>query len=161
MTVSILLSVSPEYLAHAESLADGIEAKLDWKHIESLSSDNTISDECEMQGVPPESITSIHLPPGTSQPQGLSVAPGNVGDIIDFVHSAFGDRVAPTWLTVHTTRTFDYRKHVERLATITEVGGYPLAVENTPDTSCYHTPEDIAALAFLAEQAPQLDDVSN
>jgi len=91
MTVPILLSVSPEYLAHAESLADGIEAKLDWKHIESLSSDNTISDECEMQGVPPESITSIHLPPGTSQPQGLSVAPGNVGDIIDFVHSAFGD----------------------------------------------------------------------
>jgi hypothetical protein len=113
-----------------------------------------------MQGVPPESITSIHLPPGTSQPQGLSVGPGNVGDIIDFVHSAFGDRVAPTWLTVHTTRTFDYREHVERLATITEVGGYPLAVENTPDDSCYHTPEDIAALAFLAEQVPRLDDVS-
>jgi len=63
-------------------------------------------------------------------------------------------------LTVHTTRTFGYREHVERLATITEVGGYPLAVENTPDDSCYHTPEDIAALAFLTEQVPRLDDVS-
>jgi hypothetical protein len=113
-----------------------------------------------MEGVSPESITSIHLPPGTSQPRGLSVAPGNVGDITDFVHSAFGDRVEPEWLTVHTTRTFDYREHVDRLATITEVGGYPLAVENTPDASCYHTPEDIAALAFLTEQVPRLDDVS-
>jgi len=88
------------------------------------------------------------------------VAPGKVGDIIDFVHSAFGDRVHPTWLTAHTTRTFDYREHVERLATVTEVGGYPLAIENTPDASCYHTPEAIAALAFLAEQVPRLDDVS-
>jgi hypothetical protein len=113
-----------------------------------------------MEGVSPESITSIHLPPGTSQPRGLSVAPGNVGDITDFVHNAFGERVEPKWLTVHTTRTFDYREHVERLATITEVGGYPLAVENTPDASCYHTPEDIAALAFLARQVPRLDDVS-
>jgi hypothetical protein len=160
MTAPILLSASPEYLACAGSLADGLEVKLDWKHTESLSSDNTLSEECEMQGVPPESITSIHLPPGTSQPQGLSVAPGNVGDITDFVHSAFGERVEPEWLTVHTTRTFDYRGHVERLVTITEVGGYPLAVENTPDASCYHTPEDIAALAFLAEQVPRLDDVS-
>ncbi|WP_135305439.1 hypothetical protein [Haloarcula amylovorans] len=160
MTVPILLSASPEYLDHAESLADGIEAKLDWKHTESLSRDNTLTDECDVQDVHPESITSIHLPPGTSQPQGLSVAPGNVGDIIDFVHSAVGDRVHPTWLTVHTTRTFDYREHVERLATITQVGGYPLAIENTPDASCYHTPEDIAALAFLAKQVPRLDDVS-
>ena len=160
MTAPILLSASPEYLARAASLADGLEAKLDWKHTESFSSDNTLSDECEMQGVPPKSITSIHLPPGTSQPRGLSVAPGNVGDIIDFVHSAFGERVKPEWLTVHTTRTFDYREHVERLATITEVGGYPLAVENTPDASCYHTPEDIAALAFLTEQVPRLNDVS-
>lgn len=63
-------------------------------------------------------------------------------------------------MTVHTTRTFDYREHVERLATVTEVGGYPLAVENTPDASCYHTPEDIAALGFLTEQVPRLDDVS-
>ncbi len=160
MTGPILLSASPEHFSHAESLADGIEAKLDWKHTESLSRGNTLTDECDMQDVPPESITSIHLPPGTSQPRGLSVAPGNVGDITDFVHSAFGERVEPEWLTVHTTRTFDYREHVERLATITEVGGYPLAVENTPDASCYHTPEDIAALAFLTEQVPRLDDVS-
>ena len=160
MTVPILLSASPEHFSHAASLADGIEAKLDWKHTESLSRGNTLSDECEMEGVSPESITSIHLPPGTSQPRGLSVAPGNVGDITDFVHNAFGERVEPEWLTVHTTRTFDYREHVDRLATITEVGGYPLAVENTPDASCYHTPEDIAALAFLTEQVPRLDDVS-
>jgi len=160
MTVPILLSASPEHFNHAECLADGIEAKLDWKHTESLSRGNTLSDECEIQDVSPESITSIHLPPGTSQPRGLSVAPGKVGDITDFVHSAFGERVDPKWLTVHTARTFDYREHVERLATVTEIGGYPLAVENTPDASCYYTPEDIAALAFLTEQVPRLDDVS-
>jgi hypothetical protein len=47
MTVPILLSASPNYLAHAESLADGIEAKLDWKHTEALSRDSTLSDERE------------------------------------------------------------------------------------------------------------------
>ena len=160
MTIPILLSASPDNFTRAESLADGTEAKLDWKHAESLSRDNTLTNECDVQDVSPESITSVHLPPGTSQPQGLSVAPGNVGDITDFVHNAFGERVHPTWLTVHTTRTFNYRDHVERLATITEVGGYPLAIENTPDASCYYTPEDIAALAFLTEQVPRLDDVS-
>jgi len=81
MTVPTLLSAPPKYLAHAESLADGIETKLDWKHTESLSRDNTLTDECNVQEVNPESISSIHLPPGTSQPQGLSVAPGNVGDL--------------------------------------------------------------------------------
>jgi len=160
MTVPLLLSAAPERFAHAASLADGIEAKLDWEHTESLSRDNTLTDVCATQGVPPDAVTSVHLPPGTTKPQGLSVAPGNVGDISDFVHGAFGDRVHPRWLTVHTTRTFEYREHVERLATVTEVGGYPLAVENTPDTSCYHTPEDVAALAFLAQQVPRLDDVS-
>lgn len=121
MAVPIVLSASPDNFSHAESLTDGIEAKLDWKHTEFLSRDGTLSDECDVQDVPPESITSIHLSPGTSQPQGLSVAPGNVGDITDFVHSAFGERVDPRWLTVHTTRTFNYRDHVERLATITEM----------------------------------------
>jgi hypothetical protein len=37
MTVPVLLSASPKSLAHAESLADGIEVKLDWKHTETLS----------------------------------------------------------------------------------------------------------------------------
>ena len=119
MPVPILLSASPEHFSHAESLADGIEAKLDWKHTESLSRGNTLSDECEMEGVSPESIASIHLPPGTSHPRGLSVAPGNVGDITDFVHNALGERVEPEWLIIHTTRTFDHREHVERIATIT------------------------------------------
>lgn len=160
MTVPISLSASPEKFSRAESLADGIEAKLDWKHKAALSQDNTLSDECETQGVSTESITSIHLPPGTSQPQGLSVGPGNVGDIIDFIHTAFGTSIAPEWLTVHTTRSFDYRDHVDRLATITEQGNYPLAVENTPDASCYYTPEDIAAMAYLIKHVPRLNDVS-
>lgn len=160
MSVSIVLSTPIENLSHAASLADGVEIKLDWKHAESLSRDDTLSDRCRVEGVPPESITSVHLPPGTSQPQGMSVAPGNVGDISDFVHGAFGETIDPRWLTVHTTRRFDYREHVDRLSTITEVGGFPLAVENTPDASCYHTPEDIAALAFLSEQVPHLNDVS-
>ena len=160
MAVPILLSAAPEHFSVAASLADGIEAKLDWKHAASLSRENTIADVCEMQDVPPESITSVHLPPGTAHPHGLSVGPGNVGDIIDFVHSTLGDGVDPTWLTVHTTRTFDYREHVERLGTIAEVGGYPLAIENTPDASCYHTPEDIAAMAYLIERVPRLEDVS-
>lgn len=160
MTVPILVSASPEQFDPAKGLADGIEAKLDWKHKAALSGDTTLSDDCEQHGLAPEAITSIHLPPGTSQPQGLSVGPGNEGDILDFIHSAFGNRVDPEWLTVHTTRSFDYQDHVDRLATITEQGGYPLAVENTPDASCYYTPEDIAAMAYLIEQVPRLDDVS-
>ncbi len=160
MSVPLILSTSIESLSHAANLADGVEIKLDWKHAESLSRDDTIEDRCSVERVPPESITSIHLPPGTSQPQGMSVAPGNVGDIIDFVHRTFGETINPRWLTVHTTRRFDYREHIDRLATVTEVSGFPLAVENTPDDSCYYTPEDIAALAFLSEQNPRLNDVS-
>lgn len=160
MTVPLLLSTSVEDLSQATNLADEVEIKLDWEHAESLSQDKTLSDECRIKGVDPDSITSIHLPPGTTQSRGMSVASGNVGDIIDFVHSAFGETVDPRWLTVHTTRQFDYRDHVDRLATVTEVGGFPLAVENTPDDSYYYSPEDIAALAFLTEQVPRLYDVS-
>lgn len=160
MAVPLVLSTAIENLSHAASLADGVEIKLDWKHAELLSRDDTLSDRCRVEEVPPESITSVHLPPGTSQPQGMSVAPGNVGDISDFVHRAFGETIDPRWLTVHTARQFDYRENVDRLSTITEVGGFPLAVENTTDASCYHTPEDLAALAFLSEQIPRLDDVS-
>lgn len=160
MTDLIIVSAAPEQLARATTLGDGIEAKLDWEHHETLSGDFTLSEACVDQSVDPESITSVHLPPGIDRPRGLSVAPGNVGDILDFVHGAFGDRVDPEWLTVHTTRSCDYRDHVDRLATITERGGYALAVENTPDASCFYTAEDIAAMAYLTSEVPRLNDVS-
>lgn len=160
MELPLVLSASPDDLSYAESLTDTIEVKLDWKHTEALSTDTTLSTACDTQGISPDSISSIHLPPGTTQPQAMSIAEGNTGTIIDFLHRGLGDNVDPDWLTVHTTRTFDYREHVDRLATITETGGYPLAVENTPDSSFYYSPEDIAALAFLTEAVPRLDDVS-
>jgi len=71
-----------------------------------------------------------------------------------------GERVDPVWLAIHTTRTFDYQKPVERLTTVTEVSSYLLATENSSDTFCYDILEDIVALAFLAIPVPRLDNVS-
>lgn len=160
MTLTVLISASPERAASVAHLGDGLECKLDWQHAERLSADHTLADEYTQRGVDPAAVTSVHLPPGTTHPQGMSVAPGAVGTITDFTNRAFGAEVAPDWLTVHTTREFDYREQVDRLETITEVGGYPLAVENLPDPSHYHTPEDVAAVALLADRVPRLDAVS-
>lgn len=158
--IPILCSARPGALATAASVADGIEVKLDWEHAARLGADRPLAAVCAEQGVDPGTITSVHLPPGTARPEGMSIAPGNAGVIADFTHAAFGDGVAPEWLTVHTAREFDYREQVDRLGTTVEVGGYPLAVENTPDASDYHTPEDLAVLAYLTERIPRLADVS-
>lgn len=160
MTPPVLISTPPENLVSADGGAGGVELKLDWDHAERVSAEHTVADDCVEQGGDLAAVTSVHLPPGTTQPEGMSVAPGNVGPIVDFTTQAFGDGIAPEWLTVHTARQFEYREHVERLATLTDLTGYSLAVENLPDPCYYHTPEDVATIALLAEQVPRLSDVS-
>jgi hypothetical protein len=154
----VLLSSPLDNLAGAARVADGIEVKLDWEHARRLSSERQLADVCETQGVEADRLVSVYLPPGMNRANGMSIAPGNIGKILEFTHSAFGDEVSPEWLTVHTARRFDYREHVERLATITDVTGYRLAVENTPDRSHYHEPEELALLAFLADRVDRLSD---
>lgn len=154
----VLVSAPPDDLTGAARAADGIEVKLDWEHAARLSSERRLADVCETQGVEVDRLVSVHLPPGTNRAHGMSVAPGNTGAVIEFTHSAFGDAVDPEWLTVHTARRFDYREHVERLGTITDVTGYRLAVENTPDDSHYHDPEGLALFGFLTERVDRLSD---
>jgi hypothetical protein len=160
VSLRISVSATPGHLASAAHAGDGVEAKLDWAHAERLAEGSSLAAAAAAEGVDPAQLRSVHLPPGTSQRFGMSVAPGNTGPIVDFVHAALGDGVDPEWLTVHTTRRFDYRAHVERLTQLTALTGHALAVENTPDASPYHTPEDLAALAVLAERVPRLDDIS-
>jgi len=150
---------APGNLTGAARVADGIEVKLDWEHAARLSSGRQLADVCETQGVDADQLVSVHLPPGMNRAHGMSIAPGNTGTIIEFTHSAFGDEVDPEWLMVHTARRFDYREHTERLGTITDVTGYSLAVENTPDDSHYHDPEALALFGFLTERVDRLSNV--
>lgn len=154
--LSVSVSAHPDALGVVSHLADGVEVKLDWEHIDDLLNDQSLTEVCRKQGVNPEWIISIHLPPGTNSRYGMAVAPGNTGTISDFVHGGVGTAVSPDWVTVHTVRKFDYQEHIDRLATITELTGYPIAVENTPDASYYHTPEDLAAMALLTTTIDRL-----
>jgi len=158
MDVAVLLSARPKHLSRAARIAPGVEVKLDWEDAAELGDGRTLTDVCEENSVEPDDIVSVHLPPGTTNRNGMAAADGNVGKITDFTHTAFGDAVEPEWLTLHSARRFDYRTHVETLGTITDVTGYPIALENAPDGGQLHTPEAMAVLAFLAERVERLDD---
>ncbi|WP_267643182.1 hypothetical protein [Haloarchaeobius amylolyticus] len=152
------VSASPDALGAVAPRVDGVELKLDWEDVDALLTEQSVTAVCREQGVDPTKIRSIHLPPGTDRRFGMVVAPGNTGTISEFTHRALGEAVVPEWLTAHTVRRFDYREHVDRLATITELTGFPVAIENTPDSSYFHAPEDLAFLALLTGAVDRLAD---
>ena len=156
----ILLSARPSKLPSAAQVAPGIELKLDWEDAADLGAERTLADTCEEYGVDPTKIVSVHLPPGTTDRHGMAVAPGTVGTIIDFTHTAFGEGIDPEWLTLHSVREFDYRAQIERLRAVTGSAGYPLALENPPDRGLLYAPEGMAFLGFLSDYVTGLGDVS-
>ncbi|MCT9098258.1 hypothetical protein [Haloarchaeobius sp. HME9146] len=156
--LSVSVSSHPASLGAIASRTDGVELKLDWEHVDALLSDKPVSEHCREQGVGTDLIRSIHLPPGTNRRHGMAIAPGNTGTITDFIHRGLGEAVDPEWLTVHTVRRFDYREQVERFATVTDLTGFPIAVENTPDASYFHAPEELAFVAMLTDQVDRLAD---
>jgi hypothetical protein len=148
----VLLSTRPEAFGYAAQVATGVEVKLDWRHAASFSDAHTLLDRCNDAGLPPENVVSVHLPPGTNRRHGMSAADGNAGPIAAFVHDAFGDAIDPEWLTLHSARSFEYHDQLHRLATLAELTGYPVSLENTPDRSDLYTPEDLAAFGLLVRQ---------
>jgi hypothetical protein len=158
MGVPVLLSKRPAYVAEAVRVAPGVEVKLDWEDAAELGAGNTLTDACVEQGVDPAAVVSVHLPPGTTDRNGMSVAAENVGVITDFTHTAFGNGLDPEWLTLHSDRWFDYREHVDALGTITDLTGYPVALESGTDRGQFLHPEHLAVFAFLAEHVDQLAD---
>ena len=158
MAPPVLLSTRPTYFASAARRAPAVEVKLDWEDAADLNEAETLTAACREHGLDPAAVTSVHLPPGTTDRHGMAAATDNVGTITDFTHTAFGDAVDPDWLTLHSDRKFDLRDHVNTLATITDLTGYPIALENMPDSSHLHTPEDMAVIAFLADHVDQLVD---
>lgn len=156
----VLLSSRPEEFEYAARVARGVEVKLDWEHAARLSREHTLRDELAASRLAPADIVSVHLPPGTNRRNGMAAAAGNVGTIADFTHEALGEAVDPRWLTLHSARSFRYDEHVERLATLVELTGYPVAIENTPDRSDLYTPEDLAAIGFLREHTDRMASVS-
>ena len=155
--VPVLLSTRPGEFGSAARRAPGVEVKLDWEDAADLGDGYTVADACEEHQLDPDTVRSVHLPPGTTDRHGMAAAADNVGTITDFTHTAFGD-IDPDWLTLHSDRRFDYRDHVDTLGTITDLTGYPIALENTPDSSHLYTPEDMAVVAFLAEHVDRLAD---
>lgn len=156
----VLLSGRLDEFRYAGRVAPGVEVKLDREDADELGAEYTLTDACVERGLDPDDIVSVHLPPGTIDRYGMSVAAGTVGTIVDFTHTAFGDAVNPQWLTLHSDRRFDYRTQVDRLGTITELTGYPVALENPPDRGYLYPLEGLALFGFLAEQVDGLADVS-
>jgi len=154
----VVLSTRPAYFASAAQVAPNVEVKLDWEDATEFGDRYTLADACREHRLDPEAVRSVHLPPGTTNRHGMAAAAANVGTITDFVHTAFGT-INPDWLTLHSDRQFDYQAHVEMLDTITELTGHQIALENTPDSSHLHTPEDMAVFAFLAKHIDQLADI--
>lgn len=154
----VLLSKRPEYVAEAVRVAPGVEVKLNWSDAAELRAGDTLTDICLEQEVDPSAVVSVHLPPGTTDRNGMAAAAENVGTITDFTHTAFGDDVAPKWLTLHSDRWFDYRDHVDTLGAITDLTGYPVALESGTDRGQFYQPEHLAMFAFLAEHVDQLAD---
>lgn len=159
-TLHICVSARPvaRELRLASDIADGIEIKLDWEHLETDLADRTLAEHCEDIGIDLGAITSVHLPPGTNRRHGMSVAPGNVGKILAFVHRHLGDGIETRHLTVHSVREFDYRHQVDRLATLRDETDHRVALENTPDDSYLYTPLDLAVFRAIADHLrPNLD----
>lgn len=154
----LYVSSPPDTLEPMASLADGVEVKLNWEDMDGLLAGETIDDKCRTQMVDSSAIASIHLPPGTTSQHGMSIAPGSVGKVTDFVHRGIGTDVEPNWFTAHTTRKFDYREQIDRLGTISSLTGIPIAIENTPDTSYYYEPEELGLWAFLSGSIPKLSE---
>lgn len=156
MAPPVLLSARPGDFAFATRVAPGVELKLDRQHVPDLGDSHTLTDVCEEHGLDPAAVGSVHLPPGTTDSRGMTVASGNVGAITDFTHTAFGSGVDPDWLTLHSDRAFDYRAHVDALGTITDITGYPVALESGTDRGQFHHPEHMAVFAFLARHVDHL-----
>lgn len=154
----MLLSSRPKHFSFADRVAPGVEVKLDWADAEELSGQSTLTGICREHQMDPDAVVSVHLPPGTTDRHGMSATADNVGTVIEFTHTAFGNAVDPDWLTLHSDRRFDYRTQVDTLATITDVTGYPIALENAPDSGQLYRPEDIAVFGFLANNVDQLAD---
>lgn len=154
----VLLSKRPAYVAEAVRVAPGVEVKLNWSDAAELGTGNTLTDPCEEQGVDPSAVVSVHLPPGTTDRNRMAAAAENVGIITDFTHSAFGDAVDPDWLTLHSDRWFDYGDHVDALGTITDLTGYPVALESGTERGQFYQPDLLAVFAFLAGHVDQLAD---
>lgn len=157
MPLPPLVSARPASFASAAQASASVEVKLDWEDAAELSEVYTLADVCQEHRLDPAAVRSVHLPPGTTDRHGMAAAADNVGTIVDFTHTAFGS-VDPDWLTLHSARRFDYPAHVDTLGTITNLTEHRLALENTPDVSHLHTPEDMAVFAFLAEYLGQLSD---
>lgn len=157
MTIPTLVSARPASFASAARLPASVEVKLDWEDAAELGEVYTLADVCQEHRLDPAAVRSVHLPPGTTDRHGMAAAADNVGTIVDFTHTAFGT-IDPDWLTMHSDRRFDYRAHIDTLGTITNLTEHRIALENTPDVSHLHTPEDMAVFAFLAEYLGQLSD---
>lgn len=82
----VVPSKRPEYVAEAVRVAPRVEVKLNWPDAAELGAGNTLTDACVEQGMDPSAVVSVHLPPDTTDRNGMSVAAANVSTLMTVEH---------------------------------------------------------------------------
>lgn len=155
---SLLVSLSPERLPVAQRFDAGVELKFDWEHREILRGDRDLEAVIADQGVPPDRIRSVHLPPGTTDAAGMTVTGANRGSILTFVHEQAG-AVPDAHLTGHPPKRFDYAEYFGFLTELLDSIAHPVTLENLPDECPLRTAADIAYFAHAGRATDRLDDL--
>lgn len=158
---NILISLKPEELEMADAAPEtGIELKLDWEHVKPdgpLHREGRITEIAKEQEVDTDRIESVHLPPGTSNANGMSVTRGNVGPITDFSFNQMEDTDA--YMTTHPPKNFSYEEQTNILTDLCHLTDHEISIENTSVESDWYEPEEIAFFAFLSSQYDSLDEL--
>lgn len=153
----LAVSMPPERLALAAERGWQVELKLSRRHEPLVRGERDLGAVLDAAGLAPGCVRSVHLPPGLHQQgaTGMTLTRRNRADVLDFVHDQLGV-VPDAHLVAHPPKRFDYADQIELFGTLLSSVRRPIAVENTPGPSDWHTAEDVALFGYLADREPSL-----
>lgn len=106
-----------------------------------------------MARVGQDRIWSVDLPPGIGRNRcdvEMALTERNRGTITKFVYDQL-DVVPNAHLVVHPLKAFAYADHLELIASVLELTGRELAVENTSVETDWYTPDAIAFFGYAGQ----------
>lgn len=160
--MSLVVSVSPDKLEKVRSWNVDIELKFDWEHESLLRGDRDLETHLSDVGMDLHRICSVHLPPGigrTRKDVEMALTKRNRGTITRFVHDQL-EVVPDAHLVVHPPKSFSYIDQLEVIATVIDLTGREIAIENTSVESDWYTPEAIAFFGYAGQRYDRLEGLS-
>lgn len=158
MDGDIVVSRGPDELESIRGLDVAIELKFDWEHTAILRGEVDLETHLQSADIDSERIWSVHLPPGIGRGRTdleMALTTHNRGTISAFVHEQLG--VIPNaHLVVHPPKQFVYSDQLELIATVLELTGREIAVENTSVPSDWYAPETIAFFGYVGDRYERL-----